>query len=104
MNKSDDLIRRQDAIEELARWIGYIDEDMILRIQIGLKKLPPEKPERKTGKWYIREYEYFTCSECGEDYWNSCDSTAEAKELLETGGYPNYCPNCGARMEGEEDE
>ena len=57
--------------------------------------------ESKTGKWYIREYEYFTCSECGEDYWNSCDSTAEAEELLKTGDYPNYCPNCGANMRGE---
>lgn len=35
-----DMISRQDAIEEIARWIGYIDEDMILRIQTGLKKLP----------------------------------------------------------------
>ena len=35
-----DLIERQDAIEEIVRWIGYIDEDMILRIQTGLKKLP----------------------------------------------------------------
>ena len=25
-----DLISRQAAIEEIARWIGYIDEDMIL--------------------------------------------------------------------------
>lgn len=36
---SDDLISRQAAIEEIARWIGYIDEDMISRIQTGLKKM-----------------------------------------------------------------
>ena len=35
----DGLISRQAAIAEIARWIGYIDEDMILRIQAGLKKL-----------------------------------------------------------------
>lgn len=29
-----------DAIDEIARWIGYLDEDMIYRIQTGLKKLP----------------------------------------------------------------
>ena len=40
MNKSDDTISRQEAIKEIARWIGYLDEDMILRIQTGLKKLP----------------------------------------------------------------
>ena len=40
-----DLISRQAAIDEIARWIGYIDEDMILRIQTGLKKLPSAQPE-----------------------------------------------------------
>ena len=41
----DDLISRQAAIEEIARWIGYIDEDMVLRIQTGLKKVPSAQPE-----------------------------------------------------------
>ena len=40
-----DLIDRQAAIKEIARWIGYIDEDMILRIQTGLKKMPSAEPE-----------------------------------------------------------
>lgn len=39
-----DLIERQAAIDEIARWIGYIDEDMILRIQTGLKKVPSAQP------------------------------------------------------------
>ena len=51
-----------------------------------------------TGEWWIREYEYFTCSECGYDYWNDCDCTEEAEERLRNGYYPNYCPNCGAKM------
>ena len=45
----DGLISRQAAIAEIARWIGYIDEDMILRIQAGLKKLPSVQPEREKG-------------------------------------------------------
>ena len=53
------------------------------------------------GYWFIREYEFFTCSECGHDYWNGCDCTKEAKEQLAEGEYPNYCPNCGAKMKGE---
>ena len=40
-----DLIDRRAAIDEIARWIGYIDEDMILRIQTGLKKVPSAQPE-----------------------------------------------------------
>lgn len=40
MSFETDCIGRQSAIEEIARWIGYLDEDMIFRIQTGLKKLP----------------------------------------------------------------
>ena len=42
--KMDDVIRRQDAIDEIARWIGYLDKDMISRIQIGLERLPSAQP------------------------------------------------------------
>lgn len=69
--KVGDMISRQAAIEEIARWIGYIDEDMILRIQTGLKKLPPEKPERwipvserlpEIGEHYVSEPCIVYCS------------------------------------------
>lgn len=56
--------------------------------------------EEAEAHWYIREYEYFTCSECGHDYYNGCDSTKEAKERLADGEYPNFCSYCGARMKG----
>ena len=60
--------------------------------------------EKRTGHWYIREYEFFTCSECGEDYYNGCEYTEQAKERLADGKHPNYCPNCGAKMDGERRE
>ena len=56
--------------------------------------------EVKHGEWYISEYEYFNCSECGNSVYNGCDSTAEAKSRLNDGMYNNYCPNCGAKMDG----
>ena len=37
-----------------------------------------------TDRWKMM---YQKCSECGE--------------TLEWRAYPNYCPNCGARMDGE---
>ena len=57
--------------------------------------------EVRHGHWYFVEYEYFSCSECGESYYNGCDSTYEAKEKLRNGEYHNYCPNCGAKMDGK---
>lgn len=36
----DDLISRQAVIDTIARWLGYLDEDMIERIQISIMRLP----------------------------------------------------------------
>jgi hypothetical protein len=58
--------------------------------------------EVRHGYWYLVEYEYFTCSECGNSCYNGCKSTAEAKSRLKDGLYDNYCPHCGAKMDGKE--
>ena len=42
-----DLISRQAAIAEISRFAGYLDDDMIMRIQIGLKRLPSAQPEQR---------------------------------------------------------
>ena len=57
--------------------------------------------KQKEGHWFILEYEYFTCSECGYYHPNGCDSTKEAKEKLADGKVPKYCSECGAKMKGE---
>ena len=57
--------------------------------------------EVKHGYWFISEYEYLNCSECGESYFTGADSTAEAKERLAEGRYYPYCPHCGAKMDAE---
>lgn len=62
-----------------------------------LEQMPSAQPERKTGTWIPQDhnrrngyvtttvYYYPKCSECGH-----------------SGNYGmNYCPNCGARMEGD---
>ena len=42
--------------------------------------------EPKTGKWSCDEYALYHCSECG------CEATWDY----------DYCPNCGAKMLGED--
>lgn len=40
-------LNEDDVLKEIDRWIGYLDEDMITRIKIGIKKLPSARPEQR---------------------------------------------------------
>jgi len=51
------------------------------------------------GRWFFTEYDYYDCSECGESYYNGCDSTEEARHRLTNGDAYPYCPYCGAKMD-----
>ena len=53
------------------------------------------------GKWLFSDYDYFTCSVCGGQYFTGADSTKDAKAMLENNAYYPYCPYCGASMNGE---
>lgn len=54
--------------------------------------------EVRHGRWFFTEYEFFTCSVCGESYYNGAESTAQAESYLNSGHTYKYCPNCGALM------
>lgn len=82
-----DLISRQDAIDAVAMNIPFITftEDCKRTAQRIIGTVP--SADRPTGEW-VEEDEYgdlLVCSECGfaNDYKD------------------NYCPNCGAKMKGE---
>lgn len=53
------------------------------------------------GKWLFSDYDYFTCSVCGGQYFTDADSTKDAEAMLENNAYYPYCPYCGASMKGE---
>ena len=101
-----DLIDRQAAIDALGErpmvWVGS-DYELGARNQydadvLALETVPSAQPVRH-GKWlpkhhYIAGYEFVSghiCSECGNDALN-----AEGDDFL-----TDYCPNCGAKMDGE---
>ena len=92
----DDLISRQAAIEKISETIW--DTAVANDVKTTLKELPSAQPVRH-GKWlpkhhYIAGYEFVSghiCSECGNDALN-----AEGDDFL-----TDYCPNCGALMDGE---
>lgn len=79
-----DLIRKQDAIEEIARWIGYIDEDMILRIQTGLKKLPSAQRWIPVSERMPKEHESIWAKAKGTDQWSESMWEKQSDEVIVT--------------------
>ena len=102
----NDLISRQAAIKAFyiqsdddGWWVGTAQDAETL-----LNGLPTTE---KVGKWKYETMRHIItgemrtvriCSECGGGWfrYDLSDGVEDAE--------PNYCPNCGARMEGDEDE
>ena len=93
----DDLISRADAIEAICNKCGGCDEIRKECWEItALKALP--SAEAVQGEWIDIDnyYRLATCSRCHKvtmfEKWGDC-----------TQPY-NFCPNCGARMKGADNE
>lgn len=88
---SDDLIKRSDAIKALNCEKSDWNCDYNVPIDNCIKRLNKVKSaDRAQGEWKSKHNGYWTCSECGLSF------------LFYAKG--NYCPNCGARMKGADDE
>lgn len=81
----NDLINRQAAIEACLRYngVGWVWSQILDEIE----KLPSVE---RHGEWIQKSTggeSFYTCSRCGFIAWEHEDT--------------NYCPNCGARMDGD---
>ena len=82
-----------DAIKYTARFTDYADGRMTSDAVITkceIDSMPTIDPVRH-GRWDLidaREPMRYGCSVCHRMVWH----------------YENYCPNCGAKMDGENDE
>ena len=84
-----DSISRQAAIKSITWHKGVVDKSVAKRILI---QLPSAQPERKNGAW-INEGRIIRCNRCKIGY-------ATVKGMKSALTY-KFCPNCGARMEGD---
>lgn len=115
-----DTISRQSAIDEIARWIGYLDDDMIGRIQFSLKRLPSAQSEDaekdiramcgECDAWniyknYPQNYSNSHCFPVVEGLPSAQPETCEGCKHLGKWeneveyGYPSPCTSCKRRVE-----
>ena len=88
-----DLIRREDAMEVLHRIfdVRSLDSDRWLIQDIRSKIADIPSADRPQGEWEDYDRYMKCCSKCG---W--------IQDILHFGS--NFCPNCGAKMKGADDE
>lgn len=88
----EDAISREAMLEYQQYLHGKMPNEENYKLFEFIKELPSVIPKQKTGKWNILGYDdpsdvkLYRCSEC------------HMKITLKF----NYCPNCGAKMEGED--
>ena len=92
---SEDLIKRSDAIKALYKY-SFVSKDVIER---EIKAIP--SADRPQGEWIDAEIPL----ECGGSMpIQVCNLCKTFYPLAYTGGGHRFCPNCGARMKGADDD
>ena len=90
-----DTIYRQEAVDAVIEWYGCKPNDIEAFEKI-IEAIP--SADRPQGKWLIEKTLYdnynYRCSYCD---WYECHAYPDVEPY-------NYCPNCGARMKGADDE
>ena len=91
----DDLISRHAAIDatyDVLASYSYIDEpgsDVAERVENILKEMP--SVQQKTGRWLVNSDGYYP-------YCSLCKNEPQGRIMTD------YCPNCGAKMGGNNND
>ena len=100
-----EYIKREDAIKEIERFIGYLDDDMICRIKIALNRIPSAdvaevvrcRDCKQCKKSY--NYGYYYCEHFGIlRIWDEgVEGDRYSSAMLHPSSYCSY----GERKDGE---
>lgn len=93
----EDAVSRKAVQEGMIKY-GFLAPDMTVTEFIE-DELPPVTPKQRTGHWVEigdEPYDTWECDNCGFVIDGSgCVDPEEYRDIYK------YCPNCGAKMEGE---
>ena len=83
-----EAVRRSEALDRAFGYGHAVD---------ALRELPSAQPERKTGHW-------IKTARWGRVYYcDQCRNYLDFDGVNVGRGSANFCPNCGAKMRGEQD-
>ena len=87
---SDDLIKREDAIEAVKEWFKVIELNPDILIDSIISIPSADRPQ---GEWIKHKNAEEICGTLISNY--ECSLCHEWQTLIS-----NFCPSCGARMKG----
>lgn len=96
----EDAVSRETVLDYIRdnyrRW--FINDDAFMQCVNGIKNIVPVTPKQRTGKWEKAiTLGRYRCSVCKGEH--NDPETGKWNEIFDKCAY-NFCPNCGAKMEG----
>lgn len=98
ISTSEDCVSRKQAKIDVIPDSLYTSEQVIAL----LDNLSPVTPERKVGRWIKYEKEFTESGTYRQITKPVIECSICQEKIAGHIGIMNYCPNCGAKMEGEE--